>query len=92
MMDHGTTLQAVTLAKARWAQIWPFDLADETWLQLFAEHRPGDVLEAIRKTRQTRDRKSEKVYRGLLFWIDTLERNHAEKNNLSWPPPDITPY
>ena len=41
---------AIQLAKQRFAALHPFDLADETWEQLFSDHRPGFVLEAIRQT------------------------------------------
>ena len=60
MRDH--IADAIALAKQRWAAIHSFDLDPETWERLFREHRPGNVLQAIRATRDTRDPEPAKRY------------------------------
>ena len=87
-MIHGTTEAAIQLAKQRFAALHPFDLADETWEQLFSDHRPGFVLEAIRQTSKKRDR-PEIVYQWLLNCIAALERERTART--TWPPPDVIP-
>jgi len=87
-MRRETTQEAIALAKVRFAQIHPFDLDDATWKQLFEQYRPGDILEAIRRT--PRDKEAERVYSSLLHLIGKLESQRNEKSNPSWPPPDVT--
>jgi hypothetical protein len=86
-----TTEKAIQLAKARFAQRHPFDLADETWRDLFIEHFPGDVLEAVKRTSKTRDPRPEAVYTSLLYWITRLESDRNEVARPEWPPSDVTP-
>jgi hypothetical protein len=88
-MKQGTrTQQAIQLAKARFAQVHPFDLADESWQQLFIEHFPGDVLEAVKRTSKTRDPRPEAVYSSLLFWITSFESARNGSDPPMWPPTD----
>ncbi len=54
------------LLQERWAQIFPFDLADETLDQLLAEHQPGTLLEAIKLARDVRDHDVAKAYQYFL--------------------------
>jgi hypothetical protein len=88
-MQQGSVEQAIELAKVRWAAIWPFDLDSATWETLLQEHRPTDVLEAIKGTRNTRGKEPSEVFRSLLYWLGRLEKERAEKANLTWPPSDI---
>ena len=87
-MQQGTIEQAVELAKQRWAQIWPFDIDAATWLQLASEHRPTDLLEAIKHTKTTRAKEPDAVYQSLLYWLNRLEAERYERNNPLWPPAD----
>jgi hypothetical protein len=88
-MQQGSVEQAIELAKVRWAAIWPFDLDADAWETLFAEHRATDILQAIKQTRQTRAKDPAAVFQSLLYWLGRLERERAEKENLTWPPSDI---
>ena len=90
-MTKGTKQEAIALVKARFAQYHPFDLDDSTWRQVFDEHRTGDILEAVRRTATTRDKRPDKVFASLLFWVSKLERQRDEKERPIWPPPDVTP-
>jgi hypothetical protein len=90
-MNNGTTQQAIDLAKSRFAKNFPFDLSDETWRDLFIDHFPGDVLEAIKRTSKTRDPRPEKVYLSLLYWITRVESDRDEVAKPEWPPADVTP-
>ena len=76
-------MQAIVLAKERWAT-HAFDLAPETWETLFQDHHPGDVLQAISKTRSTRDPRPEKVFEGLIYWINRFEAERT-RINPTWP-------
>lgn len=62
MIRPGNSEEAITLAQQRWAALHNFDIAQETWEQLFAIHAPGDILEAIRATRLTRSKDAAIVY------------------------------
>jgi hypothetical protein len=88
-MTKGTTQQAIALAKQRFAQHFPFDLDDATWQRLFDAHSSGDILEAVKKSGTTRDRRPEKVFESLIYWIEKLERQHNEKERPLWPPSDV---
>lgn len=88
-MKKGTVVEAIALAKARFAQYHPFDLDDATWQQVFDEHRTGDVLEAIRRTGSTKDKRASTIYGSMLYWIEKFERDHDEKERPLWPPPDV---
>ena len=90
-MTKGTVEQAIQLAKARFAQHHAFDLDDATWQILFGEHVAGDILEAIKKSGTTRDKRPEIIFESLLFWITKFERERSEKERPIWPPPDVTP-
>jgi hypothetical protein len=54
VIGPGTTDDAITLAKQRWADCMMFDLDDSTWAELFSEYNPGDILQAIRGLRRNR--------------------------------------
>jgi hypothetical protein len=88
-MNAGSTESAITLAIERWAKLHPFDLPLETWQQLFADHRPGDILQAIRKTSKSHSTDPAIVYRGLLHWITLFEREFIERQAPVWPPSGI---
>ena len=90
-MTKGTVVEAIQLAKARFAQYFPFDIADESWQQLFAAHRTGDILEAVRRSSTTRDQRPEIVYANLLFWIKRLESERTGGDPPMWPPVGVTP-
>jgi hypothetical protein len=92
MMQNGTTVEAITLAKQRWAQLWPFDIADETWERLFREHRAGDILQSIKQTRQCRSKQPRLIFDSLTYWLQSMECARDERTNPSWPPPDVTRY
>jgi hypothetical protein len=79
----------MALAIERWAKLHPFDLPLETWEQLFSQHRPGDILQAIRKTANVHSTDFGIVCRGLLHWITTFERERTAFT--TWPPSDVTP-
>ena len=68
----GTLEDALALAKARWAQLFAFDLDDQTWLALFQAHRPGEILQAVTLLRGTRDLRPERVYERFLQLIDRV--------------------
>lgn len=87
-MNQGTKEQAIELAQQRWAQLHPFDLAPETWQDIFANHMPGDVLQAIRKTARTRDKRPEVLHRSLLHWLELFEQDRRDA--VTWPPPDVS--
>lgn len=87
MSEQGHIEDAIVLAKQRWSLLYPFDLEESVWLQLFSEHRPGDVLQAIKKTTSSRDRQPEALYRSLMYWIARLESERREM--VIWPPPDV---
>lgn len=87
-MTKGTTEQAIQLAKARFAQLHAFDLDDGTWRDLFIEHFPGDVLEAVKRTSKTRDSQPEAVYASLLYWITRIESERHGSEPAMWPPTD----
>ena len=88
-MYQGTIEQGIELAKQRWAAIHPFDLDPAMWLQLASEHRPSDVLEAIRRTQSTRAKEPPIVLHSLMYWLSRLERERHERANPIWPPPDV---
>ena len=71
-MQQGTKQDAIALAKTRWAALHPFDLSEESWQQVFEEHRPGDILQAIKRTSATRDTRPEKIYAALLLFLERL--------------------
>ena len=48
-MTKGSVVEAIALAKARFAQYYPFDSDDATGKKCLREHRTGDILEAIRE-------------------------------------------
>jgi hypothetical protein len=73
-VSAGSTESAIALAVERWAQIHPFDLEPHLWETLFAEHRAGDILYAISKTKHTRDTRPEVIYTSLLHWLKLLEK------------------
>lgn len=89
-MKNGSTAAAVALAKARWAQYHAFDLDDETWLQLFREHFPGDVLEGIKRTSNTRDPRPEKIFATLEYWVQRFESERNGTEPPMWPPSNTT--
>lgn len=86
-LSPGTIENGIVLAKQRFAQIWPFDLHQETWETLFTEHRPCYVLESIKKSRKTRNHTPDAVYRGLLYWIGVFEEQEQARKSPLWPPP-----
>lgn len=88
-MKGSTTQQAIELAKQRWAQHHNFDLHDETWMQLFTAHFPGDVLEAIHRTARTRDPRPERVFATLEYWVQRFEAERTGDAVPMWPPSDI---
>jgi hypothetical protein len=90
-MTKGSVVEAIALAKQRFAQYFPFDLDDASWQQLFDAHRTGDVLEAIRRTSTARDKRAERVYTSLLYWIGKLEHERDEKESPEWPPRNVIP-
>jgi hypothetical protein len=89
-MTKGSVVEATALAKQRFAQYFPFDLDDATWQQLFDGHRTGDVLEAIRRSSTTRDKRPERVYTSLVFWIGKLECERNGSEPPMWPPSGVT--
>jgi hypothetical protein len=89
-MKNSTTAAAIDLAKSRWAQHHNFDLHDETWTQLFREHFPGDILEAVRRSGKTRDPKPETVFQNLTYWIERFESERTGDAEPMWPPTDTT--
>jgi hypothetical protein len=89
-MPAGSIESAIELAIERWAQIHPFDLDPETWEKLFAEHRSGDVLQAIRRTASTRDKRPAVVYSSFLHWLNLAEKDRHERFAPVWPPSDIS--
>jgi hypothetical protein len=84
-MQQGSKVEALELAKQRWAEIWPFDLDADAWRNLFEQHLPTDILQAIRRTKSTRATAPPDVFQSLLFCIKRLE----EDRHLTWPPSDI---
>jgi len=86
-VTQGSTQDAIALAKARWASLHPFDLEDATWETLFAQHLPGTVLEAVKKTKATIDPRPERIYSSLLYWITRIE--NPQKMAALWPLPDV---
>lgn len=89
-MKTGTNECAIAIAKARFAMLHPFDLDDETWQGLFAQYPAGDVLEAIKKSKHTRDHRPERIYRSLLYWLGLIARDRNERKSPLWPPSDVT--
>lgn len=61
-MNNGTIEDAVKLAQQRWAQLNEFDLEGSTWVALFQQYSPGEILQAIKLTKDTRDSRPEKRY------------------------------
>jgi hypothetical protein len=86
--DSGNREDAIKLAIERWTKIHAFDLAPETWQQLFSDHLPGDVLEGVTRTGKTHDHRPDAVYASLLYWIRRFEAERQERITPSWPPPD----
>jgi hypothetical protein len=72
--------EVIDLAKARWAALHAFDLADETWLDLFDTYKAGSILQGIRLTSKTRDTRPEIIYQSLLHWIRINESNATSIN------------
>jgi hypothetical protein len=70
MIQPGTISQARTLAEKRFAELFPFDLDASTWDDLFARHRPGVILEAVKRMADTRDHRPDKIYARLLVLIE----------------------
>lgn len=70
MIQPGTISQARKLAEERFSEIFPFDLDSSTWDALFAQHRPGVILEAVKRMRGTVDHRPERVYARLLTMIE----------------------
>ena len=77
MMQPGTPQQALELAKQRWSALWPFDLDEETWQQLFSEYSCGEILQAIKSTASTNDKRPESVYRSLCYWLDKIHSRES---------------
>jgi hypothetical protein len=88
-MQPGTKVEALELAKVRWSEIWPFDIDADAWRILFEQHRPNDILQAIRRTKSTTATAPDKVFRSLQYCIKRLEEDRAEKANPIWPPSDV---
>jgi len=88
-MKQGTQVEATAIAKQRFSQYFPFDLADETWKLLFDEHRTGVILESIKRCSSTRDHNPDVVYANLLFWIGRLESDRTGGDPPMWPPVGI---
>ena len=78
-MNQGSVEQARALAIERWGKLHDFDLDEQTWNMLFEQHRPGEVLEAIHKTKFTRDKKIEAVYQSFLYWLKVVESNRLNR-------------
>jgi hypothetical protein len=89
MISQGSIAQARALAIERWRRLHDFDLDDQTWNLLFEQHRPGEVLQAIHKTRFTHDKHVEAVYQSLMYWLNVLESDRLSKS--VWPPSDVQP-
>lgn len=87
-MNQGTKEQAVMLAKQRWARLWPFDLEESVWQDLFSQHQPGIILQAIKKSKKTRNPAPAAVFQGLMHWIDLFEDDAQAHKSPSWPPPE----
>jgi hypothetical protein len=70
---------AIQLAKQRWAQLHTFDLDDESWESLFSQFGPGDILQAIQETKQTRSHDPGKIYGRFEFSLARLAQRRAER-------------
>jgi len=60
------------LAKQRWAEVNSFDLEDDTWHLLFQQHRPCDILQAIRYMRNTKDPDPGRRYQRFVRLLENL--------------------
>ena len=68
---------AIVLAKSRWAQLHRCDLHDDTWNALVQRYVVGDILEAIKLTRDTRDPRPERIYARFERFLIQLEAKRA---------------
>lgn len=80
-MRRETLRDAIALGKIRWAQVHSFDLDDATWERLFTSHRPGNVLQAIRLTKDSRDPRPEKRYARFEAMIAAIEAEQSYTQN-----------
>jgi hypothetical protein len=88
-MNQGSVEQARALAIERWGKLHDFDLDEQTWDRLFEAHPPGEILEAIRKTKFTHDRRIEAAYSSLVYWLESFKKSRLNRG--TWPPPDVQP-
>jgi len=72
-MRQETLRNAIELAQQRWAAIHAFDIDLSTWQRLFTTHRPGDVLQAIRLTKDTVATDPAKIYERFERLLTSLE-------------------
>ena len=81
MQQRSDTLEsAITLAQQRWAALNDFDLSIETWESLFSKYKPGDILEAVRTCKHTRDYRPEKRYQRFLQILEKFSSAQPQDN------------
>jgi len=75
------------LAKQRWSQRYAFDLAEETWTELFDQYRAVDILVAISETKGTHNPTPERIFASFTYWLNRLAKERLAR--VSWPPSDV---
>lgn len=80
-MQKGTVTQAIALAKTRWAQQFPFDLDEQTWVDIFSRHsQPGEVLEAVKLMKGTVDPRPERVFERFQRVLDKVSARYEPRD------------
>ena len=85
-MSKFTADDVITEAKKRWAQMFSFDLDDDTWWRIVHTFHAHDLMQALRCMKTTHSEEPAQIHNSMLYHLDRLT---AERRALTeWPPPD----